>query len=66
VADRETLLARLRRIVFWDVSPSTSLAVCGRCGSVIVDDDEWANRGEHEAWHDAIEAPAGQDGDDRG
>lgn len=38
-------------IRFGAVHPDAKLATCRLCSAVIPDDDEGANRAEHEAWH---------------
>ena len=47
---------RLRRlpaegIRFGEVHPDAKLVTCRLCSAVIPDDDEGANRAEHEGWH---------------
>lgn len=40
---------------FYEVKPFARRAVCARCAAIILDDDEHANRGWHEAFHEQID-----------
>ena len=39
------------RSVSWPINQVDGVVSCGMCSALIPDDEEGANRGEHEAWH---------------